>query len=325
MEDLLGQHAELSIERPDTLYTVARALASPVRISIMRALGRRSMSVGELAEMLDVPMSTTALSVKILEEAGLIVSESQPGMRGAMKLCSRKTAFLSINLVPNEGQNDSALTMTMPIGGYCLAENIKTTCGLVNENGTIGEVDDPRSFYTTDRFGAQLLWFRQGALEYRFSVPRHTEDIVFDWMEVSFEACSEAPMYRDPWPSDISVSVNGKRLGIWTSPCDCGGRRGRLTPEWWSMLSTQYGFLKTWRVDESGSFLENQRISNITIADLGLDGADYISVRIEVPENAENVGGLNLFGEKFGDYAQPLVLRMGYHLLPGDRNSKNLE
>lgn len=321
MEDIFGKNAELSIEKTDALYTVAHALASPVRIQILQALGRRSMSVGELAEALDVPMSTTALGVKILEEAGLISSESQPGLRGAIKLCSRKVDFLSVNLVPKEEEHGSSLALNMPIGGFCVADGIKPTCGLASEKGYIGDMDDPRSFYLTDRFGAQLLWFRQGMLEYRFSFPG-TEDMIVDWLELSFEACSEAPMYRDPWKSDISVSINGKRLGVWTSPCDCGGRRGRLSPEWWSELSTQYGFLKIWRVDAEGSYLDNQRISDTTLMDLEIGRQPYLSVCIEVPEDAENVGGLNLFGERFGDYGQPLVMRVGYHLDPEGEHSK---
>ena len=102
-----------------------------------------------------------------------------------------------------------------------------------------------------------------------------------------------------------------------TSPCDCGGRRGILTPAWWSDTSTQFGFLKTWRVDHTGSYLDNQQVGDVNIADLALDPYRYISVRIGVPADAENVGGLNLFGDKFGDYPQALQLRVGYHFRAG--------
>ncbi len=104
------------------------------------------------------------------------------------------------------------------------------------------------------------------------------------------------------------------RLGVWTSPCDCGGRHGKLTPAWWSDFSTQYGFLKTWRVDNSGSYLENVPVSDVNLKTLRLGDADHISVRIEVPSDAQHVGGINLFGERFGDYAQPIVMRVGYRL-----------
>lgn len=32
--------------------------------------------------------------------------------------------------------------------------------------------------------------------------------MIIDRIELSFEACSEAPMYRDPWPSDIFVDFS---------------------------------------------------------------------------------------------------------------------
>ena len=49
-----------------------------------------------------------------------------------------------------------------------------------------------------------------------------------------------------------------------------------------------------------------------TLADLRLDACDYISLRIGVDADAAHVGGVNLFGEKFGDYAQGIVMRVGY-------------
>ncbi|MBR5288462.1 MAG: helix-turn-helix domain-containing protein [Clostridia bacterium] len=313
MNDIRGKHMELSIDEPDELCRLAHALASPVRIRIMRALGDGSMNVGELAQKLDIPMSSAALAVKTLEEAGLIMTEIQPGTRGAMKICSRKTDTIALSLMPEEGQDENILTLAMPIGGYSIAEGIEPTCGIVGDNAYICDMDDPTGFYVTGRFAAQLIWFRQGALEYRFSCPQ-MDKMDVEWMEISFEACSEAPMHCDPWKSDIAVSINDKRLGIWTSPCDCGGRHGRITPAWWPELNTQFGFLKTWRVTKEGSFLENERISDVDIDALDLESEAYVSVRIEVPEDARNLGGINLFGENFGDYPQGIVLRIGYHL-----------
>ena len=57
---------------------ICKALSSPLRLDIMRALWKRSMNVGELAEELNQPMSTTALAVKVLEDAGIIKTEVQP-------------------------------------------------------------------------------------------------------------------------------------------------------------------------------------------------------------------------------------------------------
>lgn len=311
------KHIHLNIEESQRLYEVAHALSNPVRIQIMQALGSKSMrSVNELAECLDVPVSTIALGVRILEEAGLIFTESMPGMRGMMKLSTRKIDTVSIRLVPQEEKTGSSLTMHLPVGCYSRAGNIKPTCGLAAANNGIGEDDNPRTFFSPDRFNAQLLWFRQGFVEYLFGLLL-IDQIEIDWLELSFEACSEAPMYRDPWKSDIRVSINGKVLGTWTSPCDCGERRGSLNPAWWSDMSTQHGFLKTWRVDKLGSYLDNMYLSAVTLADLNLGAHQAVTVRIEVPEDAENVGGLNLFGEQFGDFPQDIMLQVGYHMKEG--------
>ena len=313
MEDIRGKHKILTIDEPDELYKLAHALASPVRIQIIRALGERSMNVGELAQSLDIPMSSAALAVKTLEDAGLIMTEMQPGARGAMKICSRKTDTIALSLMPREEEGSNVLTLQMPIGGYSMAENILPTCGIAGENAYICDMDDPTGFYVMERFGAQLIWFRQGMLEYRFSYPR-MGNMEIEWLELSFEACSEAPMHRDPWKSDISVLINGKLLGAWTSPCDCGGRHGRMTPVWWPDLSSQYGFLKTWRVTPEGSFVDGERIGDTNLNALKLKDNPYISVRIGVAEDAQNMGGINLFGEKFGDFPQGIVMRIGYRV-----------
>ena len=314
MPEIMGKHAELSIESPELLLKISRALSNPVRLQALEALGRRSMSVGELAKELDVPMSTMALAVRTLEDAELVRSDMQPGTHGALKICNRKLDTIAINLVPRDQQMGAQpLSMSMPIGGYSLAEGIVPTCGLLSETQALGPMDLPRLFYSPQRFDAQLIWFKQGFLEYRFGETVLSEDNI-DWIELSFEACSEAPMYRDPWPSDIFVDFNGVRLGVWTCPCDCGGRQGHLTPAWWGLTNTQYGFLKTWRIDRTGTYLDHAPISDVTIADLNISGLPYASVRIGVDPASENVNGINLFGEKFGDHPQSINLRIGYAL-----------
>lgn len=313
MQEIQGKHAELSIERPEKLALITRALSSQVRLDVLMALSNRSMNVGELAKLLDVPMSTMALAIRTLEEADLIMTDIQPGSHGASKICSRKLDTISISLVP-EAMRDGPqpLALYMPIGGYSSAEGIMPTCGLLSETQSLGPLDLPRLFYSPQRFDAQMLWFQQGFLEYRFSIIDSFADANIDWMELSFEACSEAPMYRDPWPSDISVEINHKRLGTWTCPSDCGGRRGHLTPEWWGLTNTQFGFLKTWRIDNTGSYLDYNHLSDTKISDLSLGSSQYISVRIGVDPASEHVNGINLFGEKFGDHPQSINLRIGF-------------
>ena len=68
--------------------------------------------------------------------------------------------------------------------------------------------------------------------------------------------------------------------------------------------------LKCWRVEEDGCWLDEQRLSDVTLADLKLDAKPYIAVRIGVKPDAVHQGGINLFGEQFGDHKQSVVMRL---------------
>ena len=306
-----SKHINLSLNEIERLCPVAKALSSPLRVRMLALLSSRSMNVNEIADALSMPVSTAALNVRQLEESGLIYTEIQPGIRGAMKLCSRRIDSVSMRLVPELQDGVSALTLNLPIGSYSSAQDIRPECGIVSEHAWIGESNAPRTFYHPDRFSAQMLWFESGELEYRFSLGEISPDQV-ESLEFTMEVSSNAPMYRDDFKSDIFVSVCGHELGVWTSPGDYGGRRGRFNPSWWSDTSSQYGLLKTWRIDEYGSTLDGTALSSVKLSDLHLDQQDYISLRIGVHADAQHVGGLNLFGEKFGDFAQGIVARIGY-------------
>jgi hypothetical protein len=54
----------------------------------------------------------------------------------------------------------------------------------------------------------------------------------------------------------------------------------------------------------------------VSIADLGFQPRQPIRVRIGVRPDAANVGGVNLFGRRFGHYPQDLVLRLEYTTPP---------
>ncbi len=306
-----NRHINLSLSELERLCPVAKALSSPMRVKMIALLNIRPMNVNELAEALSLPVSTAALNVRQLEEAGLITTEIQPGIRGAMKLCSRRIDSVSMRLTNEVRDGMSALTLQLPIGSYSIAEGIEPECGMVSDHAWIGETNMPRAFYHPDRFQAQMLWFQSGELEYRFSLGEIDPSQVA-FIEFSMEMSSNAPMYREDFKSDIHVAVNGVTLGTWISPGDYGGRRGRLNPSWWSDTSSQFGLLKTWRVDNRRSMLDGEALSGVTLADLNLSGCDYISLRVGVSRDADHVGGLNLFGDKFGDYAQGVVMRVGY-------------
>lgn len=307
----MQKELHLSIEDEKTLFTVAKALASEGRIDILKLLNHGSFNINEIAEKLNTPVSTTAMNVKILEEAGLIRTELQPGIRGSMKLCSRKIDVIHMSLAkPQNISLDNTFYINMPIGNFVDCK-IVAPCGMASEKSYIDVEDNPRAFYNTERVKAQIIWFSKGYIEYRFSnsILQYGDPLS---VELSLELCSEAPNYRNNWPSDITIWINGIEVGTWTSPGDLGGRRGRLNPPWWPDTSTQYGILKTWKVNSKGSYIDEVYVSDVTIDDLELKKYDYISVRIGIKEDATHVGGITIFGEKFGDHEQNILMRINY-------------
>lgn len=299
---------ELNADSKDALCLAGKALSSSIRVDIIKLLYQHSLNIAEIAEMMSIPASSAALHVRVLEEAGLINTEVQPGERGSMKLCSRKCDYVTIRLEsPPEPANET-ISVNMPIGAYTDCK-ISPTCGLVTERENIGNEDMLYPFYLPERVDAQLLWSSSGYVEYLFpySTPKFPKQL-----SISFEICSEAPNYREDWKSDLTLWVNGIEVCTWTSLGDYGVRRGRLNPSWWRKGNTQYGMLTTCSISDNGTSLNGQRSSACVLQDLGLSGQPFVKVRIGNKPNARNIGGFNLFGDKFGDHAQAIVMTIEY-------------
>lgn len=295
----------------DEIVAVSKALSSEVRIDILRLLCKEPLKVNEIANRLDIQASTVALNVKVLEEAGLIKCVLKPGIRGVVTVCHKAADKIDIAVEYDENQRKKGKeVINMPIGNY-VDYKVAPTCGIVNEKGFIDDEDDTRGFYNPSRITAQLIWFGEGYLEYRFPNSAIKGKRVKS-AELSFECCSEAPDYNANYKSDITVWINGLDAGTWTSPGDFGGRRGKLNPAWWPAKNTQYGNLKKWKLNDKGTFIDKTKVNDVAVGEYCLSDNPYISVRIGVKEDAVNKGGVNIFGDAFGDYPQNIVLKLEY-------------
>lgn len=301
---------ELTLEDEEQLCKLGSALSSPARIQILKLLYFNSFNVGELAEKLNIPASSAALYVRSLENAGLINTRVQQGSRGSMKICSRRHDDIHVRLTAEDNTVPRTHSISMPIGCYtdCC---ITPTCGLASEHGPIGPDDQPSTFYLPGHVNAQLLWSSSGYVEYKFpcQIP---EGRTLRKLNLSFEACSEAFNYKENWPSDITIWLDGIDCGTWRCPGDFGERFGRLNPDWWYAGSTQYGRLVTLEISESGTTINAEPASNVTIHDLHFSSSKPITVRIGNKPDAEYIGGFNLFGEKFGDIEQNIIMDFMY-------------
>ncbi len=292
------------------LEAVTKALGSETRLEILRFLSAHTCSVLEIAEALNLPASTATLHINVLEKAGLIQTDLRPATRGLQKVCARAYDRIVIQLPADLDREETTVEVLMPIGAFVNVD-VMPTCGLLGELGIIGQLDDPGSFYEPERIHTQLLWFRRGYIEYRFP-NRLPLNVLQDDIEISFEVCSEAPLHHANWPSDITVWVENVEIGTWTSPADFGGERGALTPEWWDTQNSQYGLLKVWKVTNHGSYVDGMQVSKVRLDQLTLRPGEPILVRIGIKDDASNVGGINLFGSKFGNYPQDIVLRQHF-------------
>lgn len=292
----------------DEVEVIAKALSSPVRRSILNTLRDGDLSIQELAERMGIPQSSCTVNVQVLERAGLIETRSEAGRKGARKVCSVTFDDAVIPLhASSRAVSQEHLEVEMPIGLYTDCQ-VNAPCGLVSDNSIIGSFDRTESFLDPHRASAQLIWFTWGWLEYSFPVQLDDAGRISS-LALSCEICSEFPGYRNDWPSDITVWVEGVDVGTWHSPGDMGGVRGHYTPAWWNLENTQYGYLKEWRVTAEGSYLDGSKISEVSLDELDLSGKTKIRVCIGVREDAESRGGMNLFGRKFGNHPQDVVLR----------------
>jgi predicted transcriptional regulator len=302
----------LSIDaRTEKARTILKALASEPRLRVLELLSDRVCNVSEIGEALGMPPSTATLHVTALEEAGLLKTELSPGARGLQKMCARAYDTILVQLPHGTPRAEEAMELSMPVGAYVDCQ-VVPTCGLVSETGVIGLLDDPASFYEPDRVDAQLLWFHHDYVEYRFP-NRLPPQIAPDSIQLALEVCSEAPLHHDDWPSDITLWINRVEVGTWTSPRDFGGQRGALTPEWWEDWNSQYGLHKVWQVSHEGSFVDGLPVSAVCLDDLEITEGTFITVQFGVKPDARHVGGINIFGRKFGNYPQDIVMRLRYH------------
>jgi predicted transcriptional regulator len=285
------------------------ALASEVRLAILNMLEQESMNVKDIAASLGLSSAIVTMHIRKLETAGLLHSRMVRKDGGTHKMCELAEQSIHIELPYRSERAMSCHETMIPVGHYTECE-VYPTCGIATREHYIGQFDDPRYFLEPDRMNAGILWFGYGFVEYK--VPNYLLAAQQpEALEIMLELGSEAPGVNENWPSDISFRLNGRELGIWTSPGDYGKQRGKFTPSWWPETVNQYGLLKLIRVQEDGTYIDGQRLSDTSLKDIALHRNQW-TFRIGVDQEANHVGGVTLFGSGFGNYNQDIVFRVYY-------------
>ena len=295
----------------DRDHTVVRGLASELRIRILRCIRRDGpMNVNRVCAALDLPQSTVAANIAVLEDAGLVETQPAKGRQGQQKICRVPFEEIVLRLGSAAGPPArDAVEVSMPVGLYTNC-SVSAPCGLCSTERVIGLLDVPDHLLDPDRMRAALVWFWRGFVEYKFPNNAKVLNTAVAALEFSMEMSSEVPGTNADWPSDITVWVNGIKAGTWTSPGDFGDVRGIYTPRWWKLGGSQYGQLVAWRITEDGTFLDGTRLSDVTLGSLALDRHHSVRLRIGIEDGAVHPGGVNIFGRGFGNHDQDILMRL---------------
>ncbi len=300
----------IHITTPDDGLELFKVLGSDIRIQIIKLLlEKKQMNMNEIATELGITNGALTSHVKKLEACGLLVTSNEAAGHGNQKMCSLRLDKILIDFEPQDDPGNVYST-DVKVGHYC-DYKVYPTCGISTNEAIIGEVDDTRFFAHPDRYNADILWFTKGYVEYEIPNFIPSGNRITQLM-ISAELSSEAPGVNSVWPSDITFSLNDTEIGMWTSPGDFGDVRGIFTPDWWFPNWNQYGLLKMIVINHSGTFIDGLQISDVSIDAFNLNYKSKLRFRFEVKKDAEHIGGLTIFGNTFGNYAQDIKASINY-------------
>lgn len=291
---------------------LGRALSSPIRIEILRLLNKKPMLASEIADALNLQVSSALVHLKILEEADLLLIEkSNKGRRNIQWYTYTAPKFILL-LRDQVGtqKKKTPVIYNIKIGDFIDAE-FGPSCGFASESRQLCE-NSPKSMFTPDKHSAQIIWNKHfGHITY--AVPNDYIDSQLKSISFSMELCSETNGWNNTYPSDITFFINDVELCTWTCPGDFGDRYGVFTPPWWYSESTKYGLLTNVSVKSDGVYLNQMPVNkNIKLSDLNLNDGNKTTFKIAVKQDAVNCGGFNIFGERFGDYNQAIIFTALY-------------
>ena len=192
---------------PERDFNVVKALASPLRIRVLKLLRRRGpLNVNEISEALELPQSTIATNVQVLEESELVHTRVSKARKGQQKICAARFDEIIVALDAEPARRKkNVIEVEMPLGLYTSCK-VSAPCGLCSTDGVIGALDVPDLFLDPARVKTALLWFGRGFVEYQF--PNNAKALKADLEALEFvlELSSEVP---GPMPTGLPTSVCG--------------------------------------------------------------------------------------------------------------------
>lgn len=289
----------------EQVLNISKALSHPLRLEFLHQLLDAPKSITELARINNITNSTAIFHLEILEKATLVYCKTMPGKKGKTLIFFLNFSNIHFFIQNSAPNNTEVLTQSVGVGRYIDASFENYIRIATEKESFILKNNDA---FDTRRFDAQLICTDNGKLTYAFGNNVFKESKVSK-LEFSFEICSEAPYYCNTWKSEITFAVNGNELATYLSPGDFGGTRGELNPDWWEDKFTQYGTLVNLAITDEGAYLNGEKTGRITVKDLDLCQSNRLEFTIFVKKNAKYAGGFNLFGRKFGNHPQDILMK----------------
>jgi len=286
-----------------------KALGSDVRVEILELLLKSDrMSMTQLANELDITNGALTSHIKKLEDCGLISITNESEGHGNQKLCSVVPDKILIDfnkLIDPTG----AYTTAIKVGQF-IDHRATPHCGLATVHSIIGEANDPRLFNHPDRFDADIIWLNNGYVEY--AIPNLIpEGNTVRSIYVNFELGTQIPGANKS-TTTVSLYINGQYAGSIPSDDNVNEGKGLFTPDWWPASTGQYGHLHEIVINNSGTYIDERKESDLVIRSLMLNAENPIRIRLAAEPSAEKNAGLTLFGKTYGNHSQDINVIVNY-------------
>ena len=126
--------------------TIFKALGSPVRVRILRLIQEKEgLNIKQLAQTLQIPVTTLSPHLGLLEEAGLIEFQDEALNHGNQKRCYAAKDWEQL-LVDFTLSRSNLQIYSAELGvGQFSDFSVTPTCGMATATSFVGQLDQPRS------------------------------------------------------------------------------------------------------------------------------------------------------------------------------------
>lgn len=307
----------LSIIQSDDLPLIAKlceALGNETRLKIIKLLQKSPFirSVPQLVKELSIPKTTLMHHLTKLEEVNILSIFYKSSRHATVRYIGRDLRSLHVTLYCNEEEQTMQTfseVQSLGVGQFTDFSGIALSFATKKELFRL--ITD--CCFIPQRFDAGLVYANFGKITYYFNNNTAKQYRITE-LNLSLEICSEAPYFDNEQKSDITFWINRQEIATYRSEGDYGDRRGKLNPEWWPNINSQYGKLLVLTIREECVLLNGElATSKVRLSDLALQNGNKIVVTLGNKDTAEYPNGFNLFGKDFGDFAQDICLELKYN------------